>query len=565
MPGAATFAFVSSTINAIRRDRAKEMPEQQDNDSRLWNAYEWIGCVLLALIAFLVPLTVAPPSIFPGFNPDRSWVMEAKIIVLQALAGGAMMLAMVGFVGPLWRRYQSAALLPVLFLLAYLGWGATSVYFTPQPRYSLTYWLPQAFAIGAALTGPMFLRDERKVRVLLVAMAVVGIITAFLGIAGGVGFRGFNRFFYGYDPRDLIEKTNSAIRGVQGGSARSGSLATLNNPEYAGGFAAGIAAIYAVLFFDWAAVFRRKGIARFLFLGCGAMLLLHLALTGTRQPWIALALAGTLRLALALRVNRVAMAAAFCGVVLVALLGGLKWGVALGLLGFVAMIAMAWRGGALGALIAQTDRSVLWLLGAAPVALALLVAAFSTPGAWNPSGLRIAQRFISATTGSEESLSERSLMFTIASAEIRSHPVVGIGPGYYLSRFYPTIGQLVEEDDTGTMYIMREKLGNRIAEQAHNDYLQIAAEQGVMALVIFLGAIVAVLRGLARVIDENPGSLRRLLALAFLCCIVTYLGIMFTSFPLHMPERSAVFWCCVGGALALMAMPPVRKSGEATA
>ena len=89
MPGAATFAFVSSTINAIRRDRAKEMPEQQDNDSRLWNAYEWIGCVLLALIAFLVPLTVAPPSIFPGFNPDRSWVMEAKIIVLQALAGGA--------------------------------------------------------------------------------------------------------------------------------------------------------------------------------------------------------------------------------------------------------------------------------------------------------------------------------------------------------------------------------------------------------------------------------------------------------------------------------------------
>ncbi|MEO8376152.1 MAG: O-antigen ligase family protein [Candidatus Sumerlaeota bacterium] len=554
-----------STINAIRRDSAEEMPEQPDSGSRFWNWYEWLGCGLLALIAFAVPLAVAPPTIFPGFNTDRSWIVEAKNIVLQSLAGTALIVASLGFVGPLWRRYRGAALLPVSFLLAYLAWGAVSVFTTPQPGYSLTFWLPHAFAIGAALTGPLFLRDEKKATTLLAAIAIAGLIAGLIGVVGGLGFRGFNRFFYGNDPRDLLEETKTVIRGVQGGTARSGSLSTLNNPEYAGGFAASIAAVYAVLFFDWAGSFWNKTVARFSFLICGAVLLLHLALTGTRQPWIALTLAGSLRLLLALRVNRYAMAGGFCVVVLAALGFGLKVGVAVAGLEAVALAITVWRNGSLRRLIAGTDRMLLVLLGLAPVALAFLLVAFSTPGPWNPTGLRIAQRFVSATSGTEESLSERSLMFSVASQEIRKHPLLGVGPGYYLSQFYPTIGELVAEDKTGTMYIMRERLGNRIAEQAHNDYLQIAAEQGVMALVIFLGAMVALLAGLVRVIDTHPGTLRRRLALAFLCCLVTYLGIMFTSFPLNMPERSAIFWCCVAGALGVMTAPREAVADEVAA
>ena len=531
------------------------MSSAENPPGRFWGAMEWLGFSLLALMAFAVPLAVVPPSLFPDFQTDRPWTTEGKYVVLQALAGAAIIVGGICFVGPPGRRYRGGVLLPSLLLVGFLGWGAIAVYTTPEPRYSLTYWMPQCFAIAAALLGPLFLHDQRKARWLLVAICAAGLIVALIGVTGALGYRGANRFIYGYDPRDALESVKKTVT-VQGGGMRSGSISTMGNPEYAGGYTATIAAIFAVFLLDWVGARKtRRGLARLLLLMPLGFLLLYLALTGTRQPWIALAMAALLRLLLELGIPRKLAAAGFCAQLLVTMTLGVIPGAALFALQLLLLLVYTLRTGTLQRTLRSADRHLVWLGAGLPAALALLLVAFSTPGPWNPGGLRILQRFASATSGTEESFSQRSLMYSVASEMIWEHPLFGVGPGYYFSRFYPTIAGLEQQDDTGTLYIIRTKLGGRIAEQAHNDYLQTAAEQGIVALVLLLSALLVLLDRLVRIVDHESGP-RRLLALAFLACLVTFLGIMFTSFPLQLPERLTVFWIIVGGSLGLIAGTP---------
>lgn len=65
---------------------------------------------------------------------------------------------------------------------------------------------------------------------------------------------------------------------------------------------------------------------------------------------------------------------------------------------------------------------------------------------------------------------------------IRSHPLTGVG----LNNFRPLVAQY-------------EDPGEKVIKLAHNTHLEIAAELGVPALIVFLGIFVAAFRALGRV------------------------------------------------------------------
>jgi O-antigen ligase len=119
--------------------------------------------------------------------------------------------------------------------------------------------------------------------------------------------------------------------------------------------------------------------------------------------------------------------------------------------------------------------------------------------------------------------------------------------------FIPTLARLAREDESGAMARTRQLVGNRLAIQSHNDYLQIASELGLPALVLFVGMMLAIMGGLVRVARRSADPAARETAVALLVILVAYASIMTTSFPLQMPSRSAVFWALVGAALGLIA------------
>jgi O-antigen ligase len=91
-------------------------------------------------------------------------------------------------------------------------------------------------------------------------------------------------------------------------------------------------------------------------------------------------------------------------------------------------------------------------------------------------------------------------------------------------------------------------------DHAHNDYLEIIAEWGLLPAAIFWGGIAFVLLKSSRVFIESDSSEVRGILLA---CIGSILSIMLHSlvdFNLQIPSNALLFYALVGVALATSSM-----------
>jgi len=137
--------------------------------------------------------------------------------------------------------------------------------------------------------------------------------------------------------------------------------------------------------------------------------------------------------------------------------------------------------GFLIALLVQAILAAFWLKGkqklrmliptlslALPVALALVL-----PGAWS-----LPDRLKSSFTADPSNV-QRAIMWKGAFNIFKSHPILGTGPGTF--PIYVPAYQSPELFRTGTLMLY----------QAHNEFLQVAAETGALGLLAFLWLLVA--------------------------------------------------------------------------
>ena len=123
----------------------------------------------------------------------------------------------------------------------------------------------------------------------------------------------------------------------------------------------------------------------------------------------------------------------------------------------------------------------------------------------------------------------------------KDHPMTGVGLGNYKLNFIPYKAEFLAtpRGEAYDFYIDR-------AAQAHNEYVQILAELGilgVLALASFLAVLVISLWKRMRSNDET----NRLDLLFFSCGILAFLAHGLVSFPAHLPASSLVL--AVGGGL----------------
>lgn len=526
---------------------------------------EAAGFVALVILAVVTPLFFLPPAIFTSFVIEGPEVIVSKWVFIQGMAMVLGILAGLALLGPSWRRFSGPVLPAAVALGLFLLWYTLSSLLNAQPRESLKYWAPRLSLGLCALSGVLFLSSWRRVRILLVALLASGFLVALIGSAGGLGVRSLNRAIYGQDPRDAIEhfQEHGIQRQIQGGMVSSGTGSTLANPEYAGTFTAALAVIAAIVLLDWVPRSRRRNLWRVVMLGLIALMLLHLALTGSRQAWVALFLCAMLRYLLYLGVPRRWMAGGFCGSLLVALFFGIPAAALLVLVLLAAATIRAWRRGELAGRLRATERFNLLLVAGLPSAAVIALVAFSTPGPWNPAGVRVLQRFATLSDSRDSSLRERMMMYAVATDILLASPILGVGPGRYGTHYLPTLAELAMGDETGTFYLARQRLIGSLAAQTHNDYLQIASEAGLPGLLLFLAMLLFLFAGLNAIHRADRGW-KGLTALALMAGLAAYCSIMMTSFPLQMPSRAAVFWTLVAASLGLIAAEGTRRpAGEA--
>ncbi|MCC5877967.1 MAG: O-antigen ligase family protein [Candidatus Sumerlaeia bacterium] len=530
------------------------MKETTDKVGRgLFSIVEWVGFVILVLLAVITPLFFVPTVIFRSYVIEGAEIIMSKWVFIQGMVMLAGVVGGLALLGPAWRRYWSPAFLPALSLALFLVWAAICILINPVPGHSFNEWMPRLGLGICALLGVMFLPNWRRCRVMVVGMLVTATLVGAIGVIGGLGVREINRFVYGGDPRDAIEmyQERGITRQVQGGMVSSGSVSTLGNPEYAGTFSAAMAVLATMVLFDWVPRTRRRLLWRSLLVPLIGLLLLHLVLTSSRQAWVTIFLCGLLRVFLLLDIPRRLLAGGFCLLLAVTVIGGLIPAMVLGALFLAGALFWSYRAGTLLPFIRTADRFNVILVSSLLIVIFTGLVAFSVPGPWNTSGVRVLQRFASLMDRRDDSLRERMLMYAVASDVTWRNPVFGAGPGRYGNEYLPTLARLSQRDESGAILDARRRTVGYLAVQSHNDYLQIAAETGIPGIVLFLTMLLSIFYGLDRV--RRRGGWPGAIALALMVMLAGFCSIMMTSFPLQVPGRSTIFWSLIGTCLGLLA------------
>jgi O-antigen ligase len=200
---------------------------------------------------------------------------------------------------------------------------------------------------------------------------------------------------------------------------------------------------------------------------------------------------------------------------------------------------------------------MLGTMGILFIFIIIFVIIFSFPNPLNRHNQAILQRFKNLANLQSTSMKERILFYSIGSEIIARSPLFGVGEGMFRVEFYPAIKRLSEKDDKAGVSRFLVELKNRVADNAHNDFLQIWIENGTMGFMIFTLAVTFLIAQACSVafLKTIPSRDRRLLVSftgAALCLLVNATF----SFPMHTPARSILFWGLLGathsGALTLI-------------
>jgi O-antigen ligase len=117
-------------------------------------------------------------------------------------------------------------------------------------------------------------------------------------------------------------------------------------------------------------------------------------------------------------------------------------------------------------------------------------------------------------------------------------PVFGIG----VDRFY----------ESSPRYVGANERHVQVPENAHNNFIQVLAEQGLAGLLALLWLLWTVLGGGLRAQRQQPTTIRAGLLLGVAACVATWL----TGHPLLVPEFTFVFWLYAAMLTALTPAPP---------
>jgi hypothetical protein len=142
------------------------------------------------------------------------------------------------------------------------------------------------------------------------------------------------------------------------------------------------------------------------------------------------------------------------------------------------------------------------------------------------------------------SITVRLVMFQAGVHLFEQAPVFGIG----ITKFYDASAAVVGPILTS--------MGGGPRENAHNNFIQVLAEEGLVGLGAMLWWLAVILVAGARAQLSKPDPVRGGLLLAIVACIGTWL----TGHPLLVPEFALVFWFYCGILTATTSAPPPTRA-----
>jgi O-antigen ligase/Tfp pilus assembly protein PilF len=182
------------------------------------------------------------------------------------------------------------------------------------------------------------------------------------------------------------------------------------------------------------------------------------------------------------------------------------------------------------------------------VAIIIITFLFVVPTPLNKSSTVISKikSRISVTQLTQDSSFKRRIAtwkFTVMM--IKDHPLIGSGIGTFKYNTLRYQAEFFAQGENRSLY------PHGFADKAHNEYLQLWAELGIIGLGIFIWLIISYLRFGLKILRKIKDEYRQGIIIGLMGAVVAVLVDGIFGFPLHLPATIVLFWLALGLTVAV--------------
>jgi len=169
----------------------------------------------------------------------------------------------------------------------------------------------------------------------------------------------------------------------------------------------------------------------------------------------------------------------------------------------------------------------------------IITVTYSTENPLNKSRLTVAERAVSTFDKYDPSINNRLLIWRTTLEMIKDYPVIGSGIGTFRMNYLKHQAGILDENPHYIKY-------SNNAGEAHNEYLQMWAEIGIIGLGIFLIIIILIYSQFWKFFKKVQNAQKKIIGCGLILGISCYLFHSLFTFPLHVPALASTFFVIVG-------------------
>jgi O-antigen ligase len=170
----------------------------------------------------------------------------------------------------------------------------------------------------------------------------------------------------------------------------------------------------------------------------------------------------------------------------------------------------------------------------------------------------------------DPSVKGRLLMWKTTIEMVAAHPVIGIGTGTFGAQYQPYRARVFDRvDNPAALYPASEHSYDETGD-AHNDWLQLAAENGIVGFALFTALIFYVFLGGLRLLSvlryapaDSSKIVERTIPPDLLCGVLAGLAALLAhalvDFPLQQPAAALLFWLGLATIIAAGGKPLIWR------
>ena len=128
---------------------------------------------------------------------------------------------------------------------------------------------------------------------------------------------------------------------------------------------------------------------------------------------------------------------------------------------------------------------------------------------------------------------------------IKDHPLLGSGIGTFKYNSLNYQAKFFDQENNRSLYPYG------VADKAHNEYLQLGAEVGMLGLGIFIWLIISYFRYGLRILKKLKDKYKQGILIGLMGGVMAVLIDAIFGFPLHLPATLVLFWLFIGLIISL--------------